>query len=87
MINNLGAWIASTQYDVKVRRAKVWNAQSSLNKVWRSLTNPATKRRLFVTTVESVLLYECETRTLTLADEKALDGLYTRLFRSALDVF
>ena len=48
--------------------------------------NQDTKRRLFVSTVESVLLYGCETWTLTQADEKSLDGLYTRLLRRALDV-
>ena len=84
--NYLGAWIASTQHDIKVRRAKAWSALNSMNKVWRSSMNPDTKRRLFVSTVESVLLYGCETWTLTLADEKALDGLYTRLLRRALDV-
>ena len=48
--------------------------------------NSDTKRRLFVSTVESVLLYGCETWTLTVADEKALDGFYTRLLRRALNV-
>ena len=47
---------------------------------------PDTKRRLFVSTVESVLLYGCEAWTLTVADEKALDGLHTRMLRMALDV-
>ena len=84
--NYLGAWIASTQQDIKVRRAKAWNALNSMSKVWRSPMNQDTKRRLFVSTVESVLLYGCETWTLTQADEKSLDGLYTRLLRRALDV-
>ena len=83
--NYLGAWIASTQQDIKVRRAKAWNALNSMSKVWRSPMNQDTKRRLFVSTVESVLLYGCETWTLTQADEKSLDGLYTRLLRRALD--
>ena len=48
--------------------------------------NAATKRRLFVSTVESVLLYGSEAWTLTVADEKDLDGLYTRMLRKALDV-
>ena len=82
----LGAWIASTQHDIKVRRAKTWKALNSMDKVWRSSMNSDTKRRLFVSTVESVLLYGCETWTLTVADEKALDGLYTRLLRRALNV-
>ena len=47
---------------------------------------PDTKRRLFVSTVESVLLYGSESWTLTVADEKALHGLYTRMLRRALGV-
>ena len=48
--------------------------------------NDNLKRRLFVTTVESVLLYGCEAWTLTVKDEKALDGVYTRMLRAALNV-
>ena len=44
------------------------------------------KRRLFVTTVESVLLYGCEAWALTVKDKKALDGVYTRMLRAALNV-
>ena len=44
------------------------------------------KRRLFVTTVESVLVYGCEAWTLTVKDKKALDGVYTRMLRAALNV-
>ncbi|XP_078619212.1 uncharacterized protein LOC144886453 [Branchiostoma floridae x Branchiostoma japonicum] len=44
------------------------------------------KRRLFVSTVECVLLYGSETWTLTVQDERALDGMYTRMLRRALNV-
>ena len=37
-------------------------------------------------TVESVLLYGAETWTLTVQQEKALDGVYTRMLRMALGV-
>ena len=84
--NYLGAWIASTQHDIKLRRAKAWKALHSMNQVWRSPMSADTKRRLFVSTVESVLLYGSEAWTLTVADEKALDGLYTRMLRKALNV-
>ena len=82
----LGACMASTQQDIKVRRAKAWRALHNMSKVWRSRMTPDTKRRLFVSTVESVLLYGCEAWTLTVADEKALDGLYTRMLRMALNI-
>ena len=48
--------------------------------------NDKLKRRLFITTVKSVLLYGCEAWSLTVKDEKALDGVYTRMLRAALNV-
>ena len=44
------------------------------------------KRRIFVATVESVLLYGSESWTLSVQDEKALDGVYTRMLRMSLNV-
>ena len=84
--NYLGAWIASTQNDIRIRRARAWSALHSMNRVWKSSMNDNLKRRLFVTTVESVLLYGCEAWTLTVKDEKALDGVYTKMLRAALNV-
>ena len=84
--NYLGAWIASTQKDIMIRRAFAWSALHSMNKVWKSDMNDNLKRLLFVTTVESVLLYGCDAWSLTATDEKALDGVYTRMLRAALNV-
>ena len=42
--------------------------------------------RLFLTTVESVLLYGSEAWTLTKKLTKQLDGCYTRMLRMALKV-
>ena len=44
------------------------------------------KKKFFVATVESILLYGCETWTLTEADEKSLNGTYTRMLRKAVNV-
>ncbi|KAL5257936.1 hypothetical protein ACHWQZ_G012773 [Mnemiopsis leidyi] len=44
------------------------------------------KIRLFVATVESILLYGSETWTLTESLSKQIDGCYTRMLRMALDV-
>ena len=44
------------------------------------------KRRLFVSTVKCVLIYGCEAWALTVKEEKALDGIYTRMLRMALNV-
>ena len=82
----LGSWIASTEQDIRIRRGHAWNALHSMRKVWKSQLSDDIKRRLFVTTVESVLLYGAETWTLTARQEKALDGVYTRMLRIALNV-
>ena len=57
-----------------------------MNKVWKSGMSDNLKRRLFVSTVESVLVYGCKAWSLTVKDEKALDGVYTRMLRAALNV-
>ena len=67
----LGSWIASTDQDVRIRRALAWNALHSMRNVWKSQIKDDIKRRLFVATVESVLLYGAETWTLTARQEKA----------------
>ena len=82
----LGAWIASTQRDIKVRRARAWQALHGMSKIWKSSMSDQLKRRLFVATVESVLLYGSEAWTLSVQDEKALDGVYTRMLRMALNI-
>ena len=57
-----------------------------MRKIWKSTLPRQTKIRLFTATVESILLYGCETWTLTKGDEKSLDGAYTRMIRMALNV-
>ena len=44
------------------------------------------KIRLFIATVESVLLYGRETWTITKTTEKMIEGTYTRMLRAALNV-
>ena len=82
----LGAWIVSTQRDIKVRRARAWYVLHSMKKVWKSALSKQFKSRLFVATVESVLLYGSEAWTLSVQDKKALDGVYTQMLRMALNV-
>ena len=48
--------------------------------------NESLKKRFFVATVESILLYGCESWALTATMEKSLDGTYTRMLRSALNI-
>ena len=84
--NYLGAWVASTERDISIRKAKAWKALHRMKKIWKSNLANQLKRRLFVATVESVLLYGAEAWTLTAQQERKIDGLYTRMLRMALNV-
>ena len=70
----------------RIRKAKAWAACHKLKKMWKSDLKRSLKIRLFVSTVESILLYGAETWTLTERLEKQLDGCYTRMLRMALNV-
>lgn len=80
----LGSNVSSTKADIKRRIALAWSASNKLHKIWKSNLSRSFKLRLFCATVESVLLYGCETWTLTKALSNKLDGCYTRLLRSVL---
>ena len=82
----LGAWVQSSDQDIKVRKAMAWKASNKLNSIWKSNLPRPLKIKLFQATVESVLLYGCETWTITKKNRKALDGCYTRMLRAALNV-
>ena len=44
----LGAWIATTERDLRVRKAKAWVACHKLKKMWKSALRRGLKIRLFV---------------------------------------
>ncbi len=67
-------------------KAAAWRACSKLTKIWKSSLSKAFKLRMFTATVESVLLYGSETWTLTVKLAKSLDGMYTRMLRTVLNV-
>ena len=82
----LGAWTKSSESDISVRKALAWTACHKLRRVWSSKLRRQIKERLFLATVESVLLYGAETWTLTKTMEKQLNGCYTRMLRMAFGV-
>lgn len=82
----LGGWMESSEKDVQARKALAWVACHKLRSIWSSKLKKSIKIRLFLTTVESVLLYNCNTWTLTKNMEKSLDGTYTRMLRMVLNV-
>ena len=82
----LGSWVNSTERDVKVRKALAWKALNDLSKVWKSSLQRCIKISFFQATVESVLLYGCESWTLKASLDKSLDGSYTRMLRVVLNI-
>ena len=72
--------------EINTRIGKSWSALNSLEKIWNSRTTTETKVRIFKSTVESILLYGCETRVMTKAVMKKIDGTYTRMLRRVKNI-
>ena len=82
----LGSWVNSTEQDLKVRKALAWRALNGMTNVWTSNLPRQIKLSFFYATVESVLLYGSECWTLKTDLEKSLDGCYTRMLRTVLNI-
>ena len=82
----LGSWIDNTWQDIKVRKGQAWAALNKMDTIWKSTLKRETKMDLFKATVESVLLYGCETWTLNKKLNKSLDGCYTRMLRKVQNI-
>ena len=81
----LGSWLLNCHKDFEIRRALAWKACTRLVKIWKSKSiSRAVKVNLFRACVESTLLYNAVTWTMTSTLEKRLDGCYTKLLRYAL---
>ena len=82
----LGSWLMDCSKDLKVREALAWKAALRLVKIWKSkIISRKIKLNLFLACVESTLLYNAVTWTMTNGLIKKLDGCYTRLLRYCLD--
>ena len=82
----LGSYIRTTIHDIQVRKAQAMAALHSMDTCWKSTLSRATKIKLFRATVESVLLYGCETWTMSATLNCVINGFYTRLLRKVLRV-
>ena len=82
----LGAYVSSCIYDFNARKALAWSAANKLGRIWKSSINRDLKIKFFRACVESILLYNSETWTITKAMESKVDGLYTKLLRMVLNV-
>ena len=76
----------SSEKDFEIRKALAWSSCHKLKKIWNSSLSRKIKERLFIATVESVLLYGSEAWTITKALEKRINGCYTRMLRMSLNI-
>ena len=67
-------------------KALSWAAMNKLDCIWKSSLNRNLKVKLFGACVESILLYNSETWTVTRSMEIEIDGLYTKLLRRILNL-
>ena len=83
----LGSWISNSTKDFQIRRDLAWTAHRRLWRIWKSETIlRETKINIFKATIESILLYNATTWTMTETLRKSLDGTYTKLLRYALNI-
>ena len=82
----LGGWLMSTEKDFEVRKALAWTACHKLSKIWHSDIKKEIKERLFLSTIEPILMYGAETWTISKIIQKRLDGCYTRMLRMVYNV-
>ena len=76
---------SGSKRDINVRKTKAWGGLHGWRNIWTSKLRDEIKDRIFVATVETVLLYGCESWTLAKYMEKSLNGTYTRMLRVALN--
>jgi hypothetical protein len=76
----LASWCDKSR-DMQTRKALAWKAMNKMDKTWKSELPNSLKIRYYRAAVETILLYGCATWSLTKADEKSLNGTYTRMLR------
>lgn len=84
--NYLCSWIDSTEKDMKIGKAQAWRALTKMKNVWESRASQDLKVRFFLAAVESISLYGCESWTVTPQIECSLNGIYTHMLRTVLNV-
>ena len=74
----LGSY-TNSQYDVQCRKTQARAAVHALDRVWRMPISRLAILKIFRTMVEPILIYRCDSWSLTQAVENALDNTYTRM--------
>ena len=84
----LGGMVPDPRSDFERRRVLAWSALKRLNPVLNSNTLTDDQRsRLFQAVVETVLLYNGNTWTMTDTFEKEVDGTHSSLLRAAFNIY
>ena len=82
----LGAYMPDSYHDFNTRKGLAWAAVNKLECIWKSNLDRKLKVKFFRSCIESILLYNSETWTVTRKMEIQIDGLYTKLLRRILNV-
>ena len=70
----LESWVDSTDKDIKIRKAQAYQALNKMNCMWNLNMRKEIKVRFFVAAIESILLYGCDSWTVTPKIECMLNG-------------
>ena len=81
----LGSWCDKYR-DISTRKALAWRSLNKLDKIWKSNLDEYLKLMLFRATTETILLYGSQTWALTSAEERELNGTYTRMLRKVKNI-
>ena len=82
----LGAHVPNCMNDFNSRKSLAWSSVNKLERIWKSNISRDLKIKFFRACVESILIYNSETWTITRAMETKIDGLYTKLLRRVLNI-
>ena len=77
----LGSCVSSTENDINTWPAKAWRSIDRLSVIWKSNLTDKIKRSFFQAAAVSILLYGCNTWTLTKRMGEKLDSNYTKILR------
>ena len=70
LVKYLGSWVDKSEKDISRRKAQAWRALNGMTKIWKANMSKDLKIRFFIATIESILLYGCESWALSKAHEK-----------------
>ena len=69
-----------------VRKALAWKALNGMTKIWTLDMKLYLNKWFFLSTVKSILLYGCESWSITETQGRSLNGTYTRMLRKVLNI-